>query len=525
MATVRDAVFDGLRGLGATTVFANPGSTEVAFLTGFPDDLHFVLGLHESSVVGMAAGHALASGTPSVVLLHTTAGFGNAAGALATARTNRAPMVVLVGQQDRRHLASEPFLAGHLRGLAGEYPVAFHEPARAADVPGTVVRAWHEATALRGPAVVTVPMGDWHETADDRPPAAPAVLRLARGADPDTGAELAARVDAARAPVLVTGPGADEPGAREAVAGLAGRLDCPVYQAAYAAQAGFDHRSPRFRGHLPAGRAALRKVLAPHDLVLVIGAPAFRQGAYEDGPFVARGTQVAVLTGHFDEAAASTADFAVVGDVAALCTDLAGRIAARKGTAAVPGTVRELVPPQDGMLRAEHVYATLAARLPESATVLEESPSTRGALLDLVPARGPFGFLTVAQGGLGFALPAATGVKLAARDRPVVACVGDGASLYSIQALWSAVHYRAGVLFVVLSNGGYRVMDRLAAQAGGTPPWPAFGDIDVAGIAEGFGCPAQRIENHPELTAALDLVLPGLADRDRPLVLDVAVTA
>ena len=121
--TVRDATFDVFRRLGLTTIFANPGSTEVPFLTGLPDDIRFVLALHEGSVVGIATGWAIAGDRPALVNLHTTAGLGNAVGALATARVNRAPLVVLVGQQDRRHLALEPFLTGRLEGLAGDYPV------------------------------------------------------------------------------------------------------------------------------------------------------------------------------------------------------------------------------------------------------------------------------------------------------------------------------------------------------------------------------------------------------------------
>ena len=92
------------------------------------------------------------------------------------------------------------------------------------------------------------------------------------------------------------------------------------------------------------------------------------------------------------------------------------------------------------------------------------------------------------MGGLGFALPAATGVRMACPDRPVVAFVGDGSSLYSIQALWSAARYRAGALFVILSNGGYAIMDRLAEQQGGTAPWPGF-QVDVAGLAQGVRLP------------------------------------
>src|SRR5689334_16349182 len=129
MTTVRDTTYIVLRRLGLDTVFSNPGSTEVPLLAGFPGDFRFVLALHEGSVVAMAAGHALARGAPALALLHSTPGLGNAVAALATARSNRAPVVVIVGQQDRRHLALEPFLAGRLDGLAGEYPVGSHQPA------------------------------------------------------------------------------------------------------------------------------------------------------------------------------------------------------------------------------------------------------------------------------------------------------------------------------------------------------------------------------------------------------------
>ena len=83
-----------------------------------------------------------------------------------------------------------------------------------------------------------------------------------------------------------------------------------------------------------------------------------------------------------------------------------------------------------------------------------------------LPARRPLGFLSAAMGGLGFGLSAPIGVRMALPARPVVAVVGDGSSMYVIQALWSAARYEVGAIFVVLANGGYRVMDRLAEPPG-----------------------------------------------------------
>jgi len=531
MATVRDAVFSSLRQLGMTTIFANPGSTEVAFLTDLPDDLEFVLALHENSVVAMAAGHALAAGSPALVLLHTTAGFGNGVGALATARTNKAPLVILVGQQDRRHLASEPFLAGHLQGLAGDYPVSIRTPDNAQAVPGAIMRAYHDAVLQKGPAVVIVPMGDWFEPADPDEagalPAAPRQLSQSRAADPVVGQRLADTLAGATSPVIVVGPEADDAETWAALMVLADSLDVPVWQSSASSQAGFPGDHPRFQGHLPQLRDQLRKTLAGHDVVLVVGAPAFRQGTFRSGPFVESGTTVLVITDDPDEAGYSAAGLAVLGDARAVTVDLAARVPEqpRRQPPVPVRDVSALLPQATDPLRAEHVYAEVAKRLPAESTVLEESPSTRGKLLDLMPARAPFGFLTIAQGGLGFALPAATGIRMARPERPVVAMVGDGASLYGIQALWSAAHYRVGALFVILHNGGYAVMDRLASIQGGAGPWPGFAEIDPATLAAGFGCPSRRVTSYDELIAVLDEVIPTLADRTEPLLLDVHVEA
>ena len=175
--TVRDAAFEVMRRHGLTTIFGNPGSTEISFLTDLPPDIRYVLGLHEGSVVGMATGYALARGEPAFVNLHTAAGLGNAVNAIANARDCRAPLVIVVGQQDRRQIAFEPFLTGRqLERLAGEYPVWRYLPTRGQDVPGAIARAYHEAKAAKGPALLVVPMGDWLEPADELAAGAPAKI-------------------------------------------------------------------------------------------------------------------------------------------------------------------------------------------------------------------------------------------------------------------------------------------------------------------------------------------------------------
>ncbi|WP_369205270.1 thiamine pyrophosphate-dependent enzyme [Streptomyces sp. PU-14G] len=525
--TVRDAAFEVLRAEGMTTLFANPGSTEVPFLAGLPDDLRFVLALHEGTVVGAATGWALTRDAPALVLLHTTAGLGNAVGALATARENRAPLVVLVGQQDRRHLVQEPFLAGRLEGLAGDYPVRCETPPRAQDVPGALARAAHAARAWRGPALVVVPMDDWAAPAEDLPLPAPVRRRQATAADPDAVEEVAGILARSSAPALVVGAAADTAAVWSALTGLAERLRCPVWQEAFGARAGFPQDHPQFAGHLPADRERLREVLSDHDLVLVVGAPVLRQYGYRAGPLVpaGSGTRLVLVTDQGAEAERAPVELAAVAPLASFCAALTERISERSGTPA-PRFPRANppAPPEPGEhLRAGHVLAALAERLSPDTVVVEETPSSRPALHALLPARRPLGFLSAAMGGLGFALPAAVGARMADPGRPVVAVVGDGSSLYQPHALWTAAHYGVGVLFVVLTNGRYAILDQLAAGHRARGPWPPFPEIDLTALAASLSCPARKITDPPALLSTLDSVLPTLAHRTEPLLLDVRI--
>ena len=522
--TVREATFEVLRRLGLTTIFGNPGSTEVTLLAGLPDDLRFVLALHEGSVVGMATGWAIGHGAPALAVLHTAAGLGNAVGAIATARANRVPLVILVGQQDRRHLALEPFLAGRLAGLAGDYPVRVDEPARPQDVPGAVARACHEAVTFRGPALVVVPMDDWAAPFQDETLAAPTRLLRPAAVPDESLAPLVELLSGARSPGIVAGAGTANAGSAgwAAVVALAERLGCPVWQESFGAMAGFPQDHPQYAGVLPADRTRLRAALAGHDVVLAVGAPVFRQYPFDTGPLVEPGTTVALVTDDPAEAHRSPADLAYLAAPSVVCERLAVLVPAR--SAPVRHTpARPALPLAGDGLRAAYVLHELARRLPADAVLVEETPSSRPDLHRLVPARNPLGFVSAAMGGLGFGLPAAVGLRMSLPDRPVVAVVGDGSALYGVHALWSAAHYRVGALFVVLANGRYAIMDRLADKAGGKAPWPAFTEVSIGGMARSLGCEARRVDTAEELAAVLDEVVPTLAAREEPLLLDVTV--
>ena len=169
MPSVREATFDLFRAHGMTTMFGNPGSTELPMLADFPDDFRYVLGLQEAVVVGMADGYAQASGRPTLVNLHTAPGVGNAMGAIFNAQANNSPLVITAGQQARAQMTLQANLTNRDAARLPHPLVKWsYEPPRAQDVPLALARAAHLATLPpRGPVFVSVPMDDWDAEVDD----------------------------------------------------------------------------------------------------------------------------------------------------------------------------------------------------------------------------------------------------------------------------------------------------------------------------------------------------------------------
>src|SRR5213596_1384575 len=206
--TVKEATFGLLRAFGIQKVFGNPGSTELPFLSDWPEDIDYVLGLQEASVIGMADGYAQATRNAGFVNLHSAAGVGNALGNIYTAHRNQTPLVVTAGQQARCILPLQPFLYAE---RASEFPrpyVKFSvEPARAEDVPAAIARAYYMAMQPPcGPAFVSVPIDDWtHQTSGIE------ARQVSRelGPDPDAMKALAAALNESKRPTLVVGPSID----------------------------------------------------------------------------------------------------------------------------------------------------------------------------------------------------------------------------------------------------------------------------------------------------------------------------
>src|SRR5581483_2868157 len=304
-----------------TTMFGNPGSTELPMLHGFPDDFTYVLGLQEAVVVGMADGYAQASGRPTLVNLHTAPGVGNAMGAIFNAQANKSPLVVTAGQQVRAMITLQANLTNRdATRLPHPFVKWSYEPPRAADVPAALARAIHTATLPpRGPVFVSIPMDDWGAEADEgdvRHAIGRSVTGRA-GPDPEAIESLAERLHAARNPALVVGPDVDASGAWEAAVALAERQRLPVWAtpAPGGGRIGFPEGHPSFRGTLPPAIGPLGQMLEGHDLVLVVGSSVFPYYPYIPGPLLAEGTSLVQITSDPDEAARAPMGDAIVADV------------------------------------------------------------------------------------------------------------------------------------------------------------------------------------------------------------------
>ncbi|MFC7303307.1 benzoylformate decarboxylase [Streptomyces monticola] len=503
--TVREAVLEFCRQTGMTTVFGNPGSTELRLLRDWPYDFRYVLGLQESVAVGMAAGHALGTGRAALVNLHSAGGVGHALGAVFNACRDRVPVVIVAGQQSRPLLPLHPFLGAD---EPAEFPRPYvkwsRQPQRAEDVPAALAEAHRVAmTHPRGPVFLSVPEDDWDAPAAHVPPrtvhdtftAAPAVL-----------ADLAERLDSCARPALVVGPGVEDDGALEAVVALAERIRAAVWISPLSGRSGFPETHPLFQGFLPPVRGQLAARLAHNDVVVALGAALFTYHVSGGGPLLADDCELFHLDCDPAQAAWLPIGTSLLTTVRAGVEALTGLVkpATRTAPPPRPRTPRAT---ESEPLSAAYVLDVLSELTDPAGVLVEEAPSHREALHARVPITRPGGFLTTGSGALGWGLPLAVGRALVGDGR-VVCVVGDGSALYSVQAIWSAVRHRAPVTFVLLDNGGYEAVKALGLRIGaGDVPGTDIGGIDFTALATAFGCPATHAVTPEELRAELPRAL------------------
>lgn len=508
--TVRSVTYDLLRSLGLTTVFGNPGSTEQPFLQEFPDDFTYVLALQEASVIAMADGFAQVTGRPAVVNVHSSAGLGNAVGNLVAAYHGSTPLIVTSGQQHRELVIGDPYLGNREATTMPKPWVKWsYEPARAEDVPEAFMRAY--AMALQppaGPVYLSIPLDDWKRPLAGFTRARTVGNRVAP--DPDRLRQFADRISASSRPALVFGPEVDRGGGWDAAIALAEKLRAAVYGAPLLDRASFPEDHPLFRGPLGMSVKTISDRLTGHDLVVVIGAEAFRYYPYVPGDYLPADTELLQITANPEVAAAARVGDSLLGDTHTAIGLLLNMVAdgtARTAPAPMERS-RELPRTPNSPLTPPEVYAALSRVRPADAVIVNESTSTMAQQVEWLPTVRTGSFFATASGGIGWGTPAAVGVALGDRERgverPVLGLIGDGSFQYSVQAVWTAAQHKLPIVYVVMRNGEYSILKSFAVleETPGVPGLDLPG-LDIATVARGFGCRAVDVRTTEDLEREL----------------------
>jgi benzoylformate decarboxylase len=539
----RDVLIDILRDEGITHVFGNPGSTEMPLMDALVDapDIRYVLGLQEATAVGMADGWALATGRTAFVNLHAMGGLGNAMGVLVASKASETPLVVTAGQQDTRHLMTEPWLSGDLVALAAPVTKWAKELRRADDIGPALRRAFGLArTPPCGPVFLSLPMDILDQEVNGPIPPASSPPRL--GASPDA-AGLAAKLavlDPERVVVLL---GDDLPAA--ASAGLVAFAEAggfPVWGTQLTSRAAFPSAHPCWAGVLKPDFADMRAHLQSAQAIVLVGGRAFVAYPYREAEPVPEGVAVMHIADNPEAFGREhAAEIALLGDIGQTLAAVAKRLEELTDKNKVSARLTErgarrrevreatrsdiLAESANGGLSADAAVLAALDALPEDAIIANDSAATFGRVQDLMTTE-PGRYFFARGGVLGCSMPAAVGASLATGGW-VVAFVGDGGAMYSPQALWSAAHYKVRTIFVIFNNRRYGVLQNVAkslgyanAKAGRFVGMDVVDPaIDFQALATSMGVPAERADDRRAIGAAIKRAL----EREGPSLIEIPI--
>src|SRR4051794_3700448 len=528
--TGRSAFLALLKDEGITHLFGNPGTTELPIMHALKDhpDLTYVMAMQESLVVAIADGFSRASGRLVACNVHVAPGLGNAMGSLYNASFTGTPMILTAGQQEQGHGLTEPLLYGPLVRMAEPLVKWAVEVTRLEDLPRIVRRAAKIATTPpTGPVFISLP-GDILNSE--------AGIELGRSTRVDTRVKpsdeslkaLAARILKAERPVIIAGDEIVKSDALQEAASLAETLGCPAYQQTAPYGAHFLSESPCFMGALSRLQKQVREVLAPYDLMNALGADPLRMSVHSEVDPLPEGLPILQIgLVEWDLAKNYGAEIALKADVketlrvlipalkaaggAALEARAGQGVAALKSknwTARRASLVEQIAKNKDrSPIDPDYLALQVVEAMPADAILVDEGLTSSRQMLALRAHRDRYGYHALASGGIGWGLPASVGVSLANPERPVVCFSGDGSAMYSIQSLWTAANHKLPLTFIIVNNGGYRIIkQRLLAFHGDDhyvgmdfidPP------VDFTALAKSLGLEATKVTDPGQLKSVL----------------------
>jgi benzoylformate decarboxylase len=545
----KTALLELLKQEGVRIMFGNPGTTELPLMDALAaeHELRYILALQEAPAMGMADGYAQASGKCAVVNLHAAPGLGNAMGMLYDAQKAGSPILVTAGQHEQRFNFTEPLLWADLPTIARPFVKWSEEVRRLEDLPRAIHRAVKTALAPpTGPVFLSLP-GDILTDSADLDLGAPS--RVATGIRGDSSAirQAAAIIAKARSPVIIAGDAVPQGNALQELVAFAETLGAAVYDEGMASRAMFPSSHPLYRGVLVRLPEAINGLLSQHDLLVSVGGDLFTLSLPGEVESMPEGYPVIHLdTDPWELAKNYPEKVSILGEPKVTLPELTEAVRQARSAAESEDAAKRLVHVKaEGVSSLQKLHAmadamaerhpihplalmqTIGRLLPDDAVVIDETVSSGNGLRRFLKSDDAQSFYGLRGGGIGWGLPAAIGVKLALPDRPVVALIGDGSAMYTIQGLWTAARENLRMVFVVINNYSYRILKQrtnamkgLAAQADNYVAMDLDKPrVDFVSVARGLGLTAHKATTLSDLG---DLLTQALA-KDGPTLIDVEV--
>ena len=546
--TGKRAMMEMLRAEGVEYIFGNPGTSESPIMDALEDfpDLKYMLTTQEGVAMGMADGYARATGKAAFVNLHIDTGLANGISLLTNAYEGGTPLVLTSGNKDVRKLAEG---RTELVNMVREFTKWSVEVTHPEQVPSVMRRAFTEAiTPPTAPVYVSFSANALDDEAEmEIVPSAPGYFRVG----PDSRAvEAASRVlSDATSPVMLVGDGVARSQAVAEAVRLAELLGARVYATAFS-EVNFPTSHPQFLGQINPALPESKELLATADSVLAVGTSVFSGFFYFSGSVLGRDTKLIHIDSNAGEIGKSEpTDIGILADpkiamaelAEAIDADMSGSakeaakgraVTASEATAAKNAAWQQRVKDRWDLspMSPERMMTEIAGALPSDAIIANDAVTTGASIFGAMDFDEPGSIFGITGGALGWGMGGGMGVKLANPDRPVVAVVGDGSSMMTVQALWTAANANIPVVYVICNNRTYRVLklnmnvykrhilgekEPRSQYLGADFPIP----MNIAGIAEAIGVPGRKIEDPADLAPAVRQAL----DFGGPTVLDVSI--
>lgn len=537
--TGRFSILEQFLADGMTYMFGNPGTVEQGFLDAIEEypDLKYILTLQETIAVMIADGYARATKKPTLVQIHSTPGLGNAIGALYQAYRGHSPLVVIGGDSGIKYQAMNAQMSGDLVAMAEpvtKWSTIVTDPSSLLRVLRRAVKI--AATPPMGPVYVCLPqdMLDFATVEEVFPTFIPSTRVIPA---PDIIQQAATMLAGAKKPMIFIGDGVSYSGAEAELAQVAELLGAEVWEADNG-ELNMSHSHPLYQG--ATGHMfgfASRPIMEKGDVNLVVGTYILPEVFPELTNIFAPGAKVIHIDLNAYEIAKNhPVDLGVVSDPKLSLAELAktleatltadqkaaaktrgeeiGKAKAAKIAAAIEADqkVRDEVP-----LHFSRFMEELAAALPPDAIFFDEALTSSPPVVRYRPSTEIGQYFLTRGGSLGLGIPGAIGLKLANPDKTVIGFTGDGGSMYTIQALWTAARHNIDAKFIICNNRSYRLL-----QLNISAYWKELNipehnfplsfdlskpDLRFVDMAKGMGVEGVRVEKPEEIGPAIKQAL------------------